>query len=291
MVVSRSVAVLMAVYQGEKFLREQLDSILAQRNITLDVYISIDTSNDNSFSICSKYSEKYENIRILPTGGQYGSAGANFYRLISDVDFSRYDYISFSDQDDIWLPNKLSRAVDILKNSDSVGYSSDVIAFWPDGKVKAVIKSQSIKEYDYFFESAGPGCTYVLKEAFLSEFKKLLKVSFSQVNDITQHDWLIYHFARSKDFDWFIDSNAGMLYRQHGDNDLGVNTGLKTAWARWRRIHTGWAGAQALAIRNVVGSSKLDITKKSVLLRNFLKLRRKKSEAWVFLVLIMFGIY
>ena len=98
-----SIAVLLAAYNGEQYINEQLNSILNQEGVQLSIFISVDKCNDSTLCIVNDYLSRFpEEITILPYGKQYGSAGQNFVRLLSDVQFDHYDYVSFADQDDIW---------------------------------------------------------------------------------------------------------------------------------------------------------------------------------------------
>ncbi|MBK4416164.1 glycosyltransferase [Enterobacter hormaechei] len=230
------VLVLLAVYNGEKWLAEQLTSIIAQKNIELDIIINIDKSNDNSYSICERFVT--DNIKILPYGQVFGGAGANFYHLIHECDFSTYDYIAFSDQDDIWFESKISTAISKLEDFDA--YSSNVIAFWDSGKQCFIDKAQPQKRFDYFFEAAGPGCTYVLTQKLAISFKRFLHENYGDVKKISLHDWLLYAFARERNYRWFIDPEPGMLYRQHANNQVGANTSFSGAFKRLAKIRQSW---------------------------------------------------
>lgn len=230
------VLILLAVYNGEKWLVEQLASIFSQKNIALDIVISIDKSTDSSYAICESFSS--ENVRILPYGSIFGGAGANFYHLIHESDFSSYDYVAFSDQDDIWFDNKISHAINKLVGFDA--YSSNVTAFWENGKQCLINKAQPQKRYDYFFEAAGPGCTYVLTQKLAMDFKRFLHENYEEVKKVSLHDWLMYAFARERNYKWFIDQTPGMLYRQHANNQVGANTSLSGAFKRLRKIRQSW---------------------------------------------------
>ena len=158
-----SCAVLLAAFNGEDWIEEQIESILNQKNIDVHIYVSLDISSDSTIEILNKIIDKDKRVILLPYGEKFGNAAKNFYRLIKDVDFSNYDFISFSDQDDIWKENKLQNSCKAIREKNCDGFSSNVLAFWPNGKIKLIKKSQPQVKYDYFFESAGPGCSYVIK--------------------------------------------------------------------------------------------------------------------------------
>ncbi|WP_368221033.1 glycosyltransferase [Aeromonas sp. R3-1] len=241
------VAVLLSAYNGEQWIEEQLRSIIEQNNISLDIYISIDESTDRTLDICQSYATKNNNITVLPYGFKFGGAGKNFFRLLADTDLTGYDYIAFSDQDDIWHEDKLTKAISELQLYDC--YSSNVIAFWEDGREMLIDKSQLQCKWDFLFEAAGPGCTYVFKRDVIIKFKTWLLAHYEEVgDDIELHDWLIYAFARSRGYRWFIDPEPMMRYRQHANNQVGTNNNIKAAIKRFLLIRSKWYRKQVMNI-------------------------------------------
>ena len=152
--------------------------------------------------------------------------------------FGGFDYVSLADQDDIWFEDKLSRAIDILTGREPGFdcYSSNVVAFWEDDTRKLIDKAQPQHKWDFVFEAAGPGCTYVLKVSVVSELKPLLLSFQEQISKIGLHDWFIYAFSRAKGYKWFIDPVPSMLYRQHSSNQVGVNSGFKPNYGAARKF-------------------------------------------------------
>lgn len=234
------IAVLLAAYNGCEWIEEQLASILAQARASVDIYISVDPSTDGTEALCARLAERHANIAVLPPGGPLKGASRNFFRLIKDVDLSAYDYVAFSDQDDVWYADKLDRAVTTLRRSDADGYSSNVVAFWDDGRRLLVNKAQPQVRWDYLFEAAGPGCTYVLTRRLASAFKSLLLRQWDEVQRVDLHDWFCYAYARSHHYSWIIDPTPGLDYRQHARNQVGVNNGVASARSRLRKITDGW---------------------------------------------------
>lgn len=239
--------ILLAAYNGQASLAVQLNSLLQQKEVIFDVFISVDVSTDETLQICSFYAEKYNNIHVLPYGVRFGGAGKNFYRLLKDVSLVKYDYIAFSDQDDIWPENKLAKAIEQLQQYDC--YSANVTAFWADGREELIDKAQPQREWDFLFEAAGPGCTYVFRREVAIEFKAWLLERYQQVGeDIALHDWLLYAFARSQGYTWFIDHDSMMLYRQHANNQVGTNNSLVAAQKRLQMIKNKWYRNQSTKI-------------------------------------------
>ena len=287
-----SIAVLLAAYNGMEWIEEQVASILSQKNISIEIFISVDLSNDKTYEWCQDLARNNSYIKVLPYGERFGGAAKNFYRLIRDVDFSYFDYIALSDQDDIWDSDKLHHAISVIEKDNLDGYSSNVTAFWSDGKERLVKKSFPQKRFDYFFEAAGPGCTYVLKQKSAQKFKKFLTKNWEVNNCIDSHDWLIYAFFRSRKMSWRIDSISLMLYRQHESNQVGCNFGFLAYLKRIKLIRNGWYRSEVRKISEAVDIGddefNLDVW---FLIKNFRQFRRQNRDAFILFLMILFGIF
>ena len=106
------VAVLMSTYNGEQFLREQLDSILDQENVDLNLYVRDDGSNDHTIDILSEYADKHSNVHFYRGDKNLGACGSFLELLSKEYDA---DYFALADQDDIWDKDKISVAIEKLK--------------------------------------------------------------------------------------------------------------------------------------------------------------------------------
>jgi rhamnosyltransferase len=247
------VAVLLAAYNGMQWIEEQLVSILSQSEVDVMVYISVDRSTDGTQSWCENYAAEHPRVIALPDAGTFGGAARNFFRLIRDIDFDAYDFIAFADQDDIWRVDKLLRATSTINYHQVDAYSSNVMAFWPDGRRHLLDKAQPQVAWDYLFEAAGPGCTYVFKKCFALSLKKSIFQNWKQLQNVSLHDWYFYAFARSHGYRWYIDPMPTMEYRQHESNQVGANKGLSSLVSRYKTIHDGWWFNQVRMIALLVG--------------------------------------
>ena len=288
-----SVAVLLAAYNGINWIEEQVTSIISQKNTSIEIFISVDLSNDKTYEWCQDFAKENINIKVLPYGKKFGGAAKNFFRLIRDVDFSRFDYVALADQDDIWNSGKLHHAIRVIEKDDLDGYSSDVTAFWGNGREKLVKKSFPQKKFDYFFEAAGPGCTYVLKQQSVQTFKKFLIKNWEYVNLVELHDWMIYAYFRSQGMRWKIDNKPLMRYRQHQHNQVGINYGLKAYLIRFNKIKTKWYRSEVQKIIYLLnGSSEQGISlKRLFLIKNFWYLRRRPRDAIFLLFIIILQVF
>lgn len=257
-------AVCLAAYNGMAFISEQIESILVQKNVELQIFISVDQSSDGTERFLAKWAKTESRLTLLPFGMHFGGAGANFYRLLRDVDLTDFDYLSFSDQDDIWHPEKLWRACCLMTEVGGLGYSSNFTAFWPSGKTQLVNKACPQREFDFLFESAGPGCTYVLHSSLAIALQSMVIEEAKSLLNSEYHDWLFYAFARSRNFPWIIDGWSSMKYRQHANNQIGVNAGLSSFLYRARKVLSGHAFEQSLLISDVCHTSKLPVVERGL---------------------------
>lgn len=248
-----SVAVCLAAFNGKSWLPEQLDSILMQTDVILTVYVCVDLSVDGTDDWIDLAAKKDARVIVLQHGMRFGGAARNFFHIIKNVNFSNHDFIALADQDDIWLPDKLSRAYKMLSKMGADAYSSNVIAFWPDGRKVLIKKSQKQVRWDFLFEAAGPGCTYVLRKELVFAIQGLLRSRWDEVQRVGLHDWFFYAFARANNYRWVIDDYPGMLYRQHKKNQVGVNVGWQAYRHRARTILNGWGLNQSALIAELVG--------------------------------------
>jgi rhamnosyltransferase len=262
------VAVLLAAYNGMEYIEEQLASILCQREVEVSVFISVDVSTDRSHEWCAERAGTDSRLHVLAYGTRFGGAAPNFFRLLRDVELDGFDFVSFADQDDIWLPEKLIRAVSKMTETCSAGYSSNVTAFWPDGKRKLVEKSQRQRRWDYLFEAAGPGCTYVLSPALAADIKRTLVNNWTLANQLGLHDWFSYAYARANGYNWLIDEWPSLLYRQHLVNQVGVNEGARAFLYRLKKVIVGWGIEQSALTAALTGKGA------STFVRSWSKFRR-----------------
>jgi rhamnosyltransferase len=291
-----STAVLLAAYNGIDFIQQQIESILSQRSVNIHIYISIDKSSDGTEDLVTSLSQSTPNIHILKTNHHFGSAASNFFHLLINVNFSSFDYISLSDQDDIWDTDKIINAIKLVKKGNYDAYSGNVTAFWPNDRYKLIKKSQKQRHSDYMFESAGPGCTFVLTRPLALDLQDFLLKNQNRIQKVDLHDWFIYAFARSRGYIWHIDHESHMLYRQHNSNVFGANAGIKAKIIRWKKLRSGWLTNQAITIAEILNYDHYSPIKqlkiyslldRSFLILNINKFRRRFRDRIALLLLFL----
>lgn len=294
------VAVLLAAYNGMRWIDEQISSILGQHGVNIVIYISVDVSSDDTLAWCQKLSDTEKRVVVLPyTGERYGGAAKNFFRLVKDVDFRGYDYITYADQDDIYDQDKYRAAHEIMLAHGCAGYSSNVTAYWQDGRKVLLVKSQPQRKYDFLFEAGGPGCSYVLRVSDALDFKKFLIENWRSANKVGLHDWLTYAWFRSAGKNWYIDERSYILYRQHGGNQIGANNGISGIKSRLSLLTSGWYREEVKKIANLVGHNVPGLPAslfnhgtlpRGYLLANFNEFRRSTRDRIAFGLLTFFGL-
>ena len=216
-----TVCVLMSTYNGEKYIKEQLDSVLSQQNVELSVLIRDDGSKDRTIEIINNYIRDNSNIRLI-TGKNIGPA-LSFLELLKEA--QEANYYAFCDQDDYWKEEKLDKAI-LMINKNGFGdlpilyYSNLTLT---DEKLDVItntsIRFRSNKKTDKYIplvDNLGTGCTMVMN-------KRLAELLISHMpNDITMHDaWC--NIVCSLFGKVIFDNNSYIMYRQHGNNTIGMD--------------------------------------------------------------------
>jgi rhamnosyltransferase len=231
------IAVLLAGYNGQKYIQEQVLSLISQKKVLVEIFIRVDGESEIFIELISRLAKQFNNIHYIK-GDVISSSWSNFYNLILGMNSNDFDYYAFCDQDDIWLDNKLINAISCFDDNTVHGYSSAFTTFNSVGK-KLTHQLGSQKKYDYFFQSAGPGCTFVLSNKGFNFLQEFLRKNPSMLS-VTAHDWLVYFIFRFNKMKWIIDTESYLLYRQHSVNVAGVNKGVKAKIKRVKLLFNGW---------------------------------------------------
>lgn len=215
-----TVQILMSTYNGEKYLRAQLDSILEQDYPNMSILIRDDGSTDMTIEILKEYSNRYDCLSFYQ-GENIGVIKSNF-DLMKNANPTA-DYYALSDQDDYWMKHKISKAVYSLKKLDKnkpLLYCGKTILTDKDlNELNVKIKYPEIRPnfYNALIENICTGCTAVFN-------KKLLDMVINNIPDFTvMHDWWLYLIASSFG-QVYYDHESFIFYRQHGLNVVGART-------------------------------------------------------------------
>lgn len=297
---SHRIAVLLATYNGMPYLEEQVASIFAQLNVEITLFVSDDLSTDGTLAFLSGI--KYKQIVILPSK-KAGSGANNFFRLICDADIEQFEYVALSDQDDVWAPRKMERAINQIEKNKCGGYSSDLIAFNEnDGKVWYLNKSGEPRQLDYLFQGASAGCTYVLTREAALLVREKIRPTLKSLPLNNSHDWLIYAICRSHGLGWHLDKQAHIYYRQHSQNAYGALPGYRGLIARFRLAGSGWYRQHVLWLSPFLKNTKDEISVLAAVERmgwndriwlvfHANKYRRRNRDRYLLALTVLMGVF
>lgn len=217
------VQVLMSTYNGQAYLREQLDSILNQKRelgeetIELSLLVRDDGSEDHTMEILKEYCQRFPQIICIQ--GENTGACKSFFELMEHAG-QDMDYISFSDQDDVWDKNKIRRAISGLRKYSEIPamYAGNLEIVNQDLEILKVSSSTDKKFQPSFgnalIENICTGCTIVIN-------KRLYKMAVKNIpKHAYMHDWWLYLTA-SCFGKVLYDRKAFIKYRQHETNTVG----------------------------------------------------------------------
>ena len=108
---NNKISILLAAHNGERHIKDQLESVLKQTFKPSKILVNIDQSDDRTLSIVQERANENPEIKIINSEKRFGSAAGNFINLIIDTDLSDVDYIALADQDDLWNEDKLEAGV------------------------------------------------------------------------------------------------------------------------------------------------------------------------------------
>jgi rhamnosyltransferase len=246
-VVRPRILVLVAAYNGSRWIREQLESILVQEHVDVRIVVRDDCSTDRTCLEVGRFSGD-DRVRISRGAARTGSAARNFLALIRENAADEFDFVAFSDQDDIWNRDKLARASRVLTENHSAGYSSATIAARSDGREWVLRQVRTSTASDFLFEGAGQGCTFVLRAEFYERIRRFVTEHRELTQRLHYHDWGIYAVARAWRLQWSFDPEPCMKYRQHSGNDTGARGTVGAVAKRVSLIRRGWYRTQLRTI-------------------------------------------
>ena len=223
MIENKKIDILMATYNGEKYLVEQLDSIINQTYHNWNLLIRDDNSTDKTLEIIQNYHKKDKRIKILKDNKGNLGIVRNFEELLKN---SESEFIMFSDQDDIWVENKLDMYLKMIEKIKNKGFMihSDAILF--DKNKSNILKDTFISKKainkgleNVFFNYFVQGATILISKEiknFILPFPK----------EVYLHDRYI-HLISELFFERIFVNKALIYYRQHGDNQIGAKNTIR----------------------------------------------------------------
>ena len=224
------IMVLLSTYNGEKYISEQIESVLCQQGVDVHIVARDDGSQDETINILKRIST-LENITVIE-GQNIGVVGS-FFTLMHEAVCHNIDYFAFCDQDDVWKNDKLKVATDILSghgNEPALYMSSFQMVDENLHSIQTNMSRPNISVEGALASNCATGCTMVFN-------KKLLEKSLiSNYDDVLMHDYWMYMVCLLTGGYIYYDETPHIYYRQHGNNVIGgTGDNFLTKW--WTRMN------------------------------------------------------
>lgn len=217
--------ILLATYNGEKYVRSQLDSILNQTEKNFRILIRDDGSTDNTIQILREYESKYSNIQIIKDDKPSRGAAANFFELMKHTDA---EYVMFCDQDDYWLPNKIEVSMRAMTNAEEkYAKGCPMLIYTAYKPVDEDLHDMPMKNsnnmvYKHFdqinrllIQNYVTGCTMMINKTLCD----IAAVDYEP--SILMHDWWLALCASAMGHINYVNE-VTMKYRQHQSQSVGA---------------------------------------------------------------------
>ena len=279
----KKIYILMATYNGEKYLREQIDSLLSQSYQNWQLIIHDDNSKDNTVNIIKEYiNNNIDKIKLINDDVSAGGAKENFTYLLKNID-KNYDYIMFCDQDDVWSEKKieltLNKMIEVEQNNANKSILIHTDLEVVNDKLETISDSMFMyqklnlsNQYSLTkisMENIITGCTMMLNKHLVVKIKDIPR-------EAIMHDWWIAIITlKENGIIEFLD-NSTIKYRQHEFNTIGskeVNYSyylkklpkIKEIISKYKRIYFQYRKANVnINIVNFIFMKSLMIVKKTL---------------------------
>ena len=226
------IAILLCTYNGERYLGEQLASFQAQTHVNWDVWASDDGSSDSTLALLEACKQKWPPGKLSIVQGPAKGFAANFLSLTCKSEIEA-DYYAYADQDDIWMADKLERAVKWLQT-----VPADVPALYcsrtrlVDEQHKLIGLSPLFSRAPNFrnslIQSIAGGNTMVFNNS-----ARALLCDAGETVPVVTHDWWVYLVVTGCGGRVYYDTEPSLDYRQHAGNLVGMNASWQ---ARLKRV-------------------------------------------------------
>ena len=261
-----AVIIVLATYNGESHLTEQLDSIISQSFADWHLLIRDDGSDDKTREILGRYSAADDRIEILDDRSvKTGSSVGNFRILAGEALARKCSYLFFADQDDVWKENKVERQLESLKNAEAIHGNIPCLVH---SDLEVVDEKLSVIDGSFMHyqglrdEKKNPlgvllvqnyvtGCSVAIN-------RKLLEMSMPFPDGIIMHDWWLAQCAAASGRIVFLPEPL-LKYRQHGGNVVGA----KGYWALINPFSVSlaakWSQGQKRLTSTIIQAKQLSI--------------------------------
>lgn len=233
-----NISVVLATYNGAKFIRKQLNSIINQTVTPDEIIISDDCSTDNTWEILQEYKLNYPALIYIERNNINLGYAANFWKVLGEA---KGKIIFLSDQDDLWYPNKIEKCIQVLNDNLNVLALSTSYSLINEHDIEYKdIRNvrfnnnrniQQIKWEEFIIHPKYPGMAMAVRKSLID------KILINDVYNIPPHDWLLNQYAALEGGMYFYDIVLSQ-YRQHQGNVVGSSANNHVVDSKKRRIQT-----------------------------------------------------
>ncbi len=221
------ITILMATLNGERYLREQLDSLLAQTCKDWELYIRDDGSTDNTIDIIRSVLQQDRRLHLVSSAGSVGGACRNYAVLLEQA---AGPYVMFCDQDDVWLSDKIEVTLSTMKDCErQFGADTPILVHTDCRVVDSACReiSPSFMAYQHMEHVEDNPLRILLSQNFITGCTvmanhALLSISRPVPDNALMHDWWLGLMAAATGKIAFVPRGT-LLYRQHTDNAVGAS--------------------------------------------------------------------
>lgn len=275
-----SIAILLCTKNGGLFIYEQLNSIKKQNYKNFDLYISENASSDSTITEIERFQEDNPNLKIFIKNGEDEHFSKNYIKLAKSIK-KEYSLYAFCDQDDIWENYHLERAIKRISGNSEFSNQIPILFCSPTilidkygnniGKSKVFKKPPSFE--NALVQSIAGGNTMVFNNL---AFNLIKNISIDKVTPAS-HDWLLYLLVCGHSGRVIYENLPSVKYRQHSNNTIGSNIGLKAFVKRTSLVLNGYWKDWIDANIKILSSSPQLSSKKIKKIKNFQNLRTNKN--------------
>jgi len=235
---NQRVAILLCTFNGERYLSRQLDSIAMQEHRDWVIYVSDDGSTDTTQALLSSYRSRLGEDRLVILEGPRAGYAANFMSLLGAPVVSG-DYYAFCDQDDCWDSDKLSRALEWMSTQP------ESVPLLYCGRTRLMNNDEQTIGFSPLFRRE-PSFRNALTQSLAGGNTMLINAKAHALMALTppdlrvqSHDWWAYLLVTACGGRVCYDAHPSLGYRQHGENLIGSNAGMRDRIARLKHMLVG----------------------------------------------------
>ena len=245
---NRKILIILGYYNGEKYITEQVESLFAQVGVEIDVIIFDDCSDQASKEALNKIARKFK-VTVVSREKNLGFA-RNFINGLIDCS-PDYDFYALCDQDDVWMPDKLHRALKMLDDFTgeiSLYCSNHTLVDSNNRVLQPILRKKAVRPCfeNALVENIAAGNTIVIDRKTRTKLAGL-----DHSGEIPAHDWWLYISIMLMGGTVIFDENSAINYRQHATNAISANHGISQKIKRFASLKSGQYR------RNLVANIKL----------------------------------